>query len=364
MPARLNVVRAGLNPSRSSLENCSVKKMVLLLSMRRDSFKKLAEAVKKSKRIVIVTHLNPDGDAMGSSLALSLFLQKLNKEVKVIVPNAFPQFLDWMPDSKKVLIYQHKEKKVESLVAKSDLLFVLDFNSFKRIEKLGDHLKEQKHLTTIVIDHHQQPDNIAKYYLSDVTASSTCELIYDLIKGTGNIKKLDKKIAACLYTGLMTDTGSFRFPSVNEKTHLIIADLLKTGMKHEEIHSAVYDTYSRDRMRLLGHALNKIQVLPDNKTAYIALSEQELKEFNYQKGDTEGMVNYPFGIKGINFCVLFAEWDGMIKISFRSKGKIDVNKFARAHFNGGGHVNAAGGRSNESLQATVEKFVNLVGSGQ
>lgn len=328
--------------------------------MRRDSYKKLAGAIKKSKRIAIVTHLNPDGDAMGSSLALSLFLKKLNKEAKVIVPNAFPQFLAWMPDSKKVLVYQDNEKKVKSYVDKCDLLFVLDFNNFKRIEKLGDYLKEKEHLTKVVIDHHQQPEKMAKYYLWDVKASSTCELIYDLIKGFGHLRMLDKKIAACLYTGLMTDTGSFRFPSVNAQTHLIISDLLKTGMKHEEVHGAVYDTYSRDRMRLLGVALNKIQVLQDNKTAYIALTEAELKENNYQKGDTEGMVNYPFGINGINFCAMFVEWDGMIKISFRSKGKIDVNKFAREHFNGGGHINAAGGRSNVSLKETVEKFVDLV----
>ncbi len=328
--------------------------------MRRDNYKKLADAIKKSKRMAIVTHWNPDGDAMGSSLALSLFLQKLNKEAKVIVPNAFPQFLAWMPDSKKVLVYQNDEKKVQNYIEKCDMLFVLDFNSFKRIEKLGDYLKEKAHLTTVVIDHHQQPDKIGKYYLWDVKASSTCELIYDLIKGTGHLKKLDKKIAACLYTGLMTDTGSFRFPSVNAQTHLVIADLLKTGMKHEEVHSAIYDTYSRDRMRLLGLALNKIHVLPDNKTAYIALTETELKENNYQKGDTEGMVNYPFGINGINFCAMFVEWEGIVKISFRSKGKIDVNKFAREHFNGGGHINAAGGRGDKNLEETVAKFVSLV----
>lgn len=328
--------------------------------MRRDNYKKLANAIKKSKRIAIVTHLNPDGDAMGSSLALSLFLKKLNKDVKVIVPNAFPKFLAWMPDSKKVLNFQENEKKVHALVDKCDLLFILDFNNFKRIEKLGDYLREKEHLDKVVIDHHQQPDKMAKYYLWDVKACSTCELVYDLIKGMGHLRMLDKHIAACLYTGLMTDTGSFRFPSVNTKTHAIISDLLRTGLKHEEVHSAIYDTYSRDRMRLLGHALNKIQILPDNKTAYIALTENELKEFNYQKGDTEGMVNYPFGINGVNFCALFMEWEGMIKISFRSKGKIDVNKFARAHFNGGGHINAAGGRSNISLEETVEKFVELV----
>lgn len=329
--------------------------------MRRDSYKKLGDAIKKSKRIAIVTHMNPDGDAMGSSLALSLFLQKLKKEVKVIVPNAFPQFLAWMPDSKKALDFQLKEKAVKSFVRKCDLVFILDFNNFKRIEKLGDFLAETD-VPKFMIDHHQQPDDLAKYYLHDVKACSTCELVYDLMKGMKHQKMLDKKIAECLYTGLMTDTGSFRFSSVTYKTHLILSELLKTGMVPSDVHSAIYDTYSRDRMKLLGHALHKMHILPDNKTAYIALTGEELKQFNYQKGDTEGMVNYPFSIKGINFCALFMESDGYIKISFRSKGKLDVNKFARANFNGGGHINAAGGKSNLTLSDTVDKFVSLVSS--
>jgi phosphoesterase RecJ-like protein len=328
--------------------------------MRRDSYKKLADAIKKSKKIAIVTHMNPDGDAMGSSLALSMFLQKLKKEVKVVVPNAFPQFLEWMPESKKALNFQLNEKKVKSFVSKCDLVFILDFNNFKRIEKLGEFLAESP-MPKFMIDHHQQPEDLAKYYLHDVKACSTCELVYDLMKGVGHKGMLDKKIAECLYTGLMTDTGSFRFSSVTYKTHLILSELLKTGMVPSDVHSAIYDTYSRDRMKLLGYALNKMHILPDNKTAYMALTESELKSFNYKKGDTEGMVNYPFSINGINFCALFTESeDGYIKISFRSKGKVDVNKFARANFSGGGHINAAGGKSNLSLEDTVAKFVDLV----
>lgn len=329
-------------------------------NMRRDSYKKLSAAIKKSKRIAIVTHMNPDGDAMGSSLALSMYLQKLNKEVKVIVPNAFPQFLEWLPESKKAINFQTNEKKVKAFAAKCDLIFVLDFNNFKRIEKLGDFLSELP-VPKFMIDHHQQPEDMAKYYLHDVKACSTCELVYDLMKGMGHARMLDKKIAECLYTGLMTDTGSFRFSSVTYKTHLIISELLKTGMVPSDVHSAIYDTYSRDRMKLLGHALHKMHILSDHKTAYIALTGEELKHFNYQKGDTEGMVNYPFSIKGINFCALFTEAEeGYIKISFRSKGKLDVNKFARTNFSGGGHINAAGGKSNLSLEDTVEKFVSLV----
>jgi phosphoesterase RecJ-like protein len=210
------------------------------------------------------------------------------------------------------------------------------------------------------VDHHQQPDNYASLYFHDVKACSTCELVFDLIAGLGGKKLIDKKIAACLYVGLMTDTGSFRYASVNAKTHLIISELMKTGIAPSDIHSAVYDTYSESRMKLLGYALSeKMRVLEGLPVAYISLTEEELKRFDYKKGDTEGLVNYPFAIKGIKVCALFNEGEGGVKVSFRSKGKIDVNKFARAYFNGGGHINAAGGKSYESLEATVQKFVSL-----
>jgi phosphoesterase RecJ-like protein len=178
--------------------------------------------------------------------------------------------------------------------------------------------------------------------------------------GFGGKKLIDKKIAACLYVGLMTDTGSFRYSSVNSKTHLIISELLKTGIQPSDIHSAIYDTYSEERMRLLGFALSeKMKVIEGSSVAYISFSEEELKRFGYKKGDTEGIVNYPFAIKGIKACALFSEADGGVKVSFRSKGKIDVNTFARKYFNGGGHINAAGGKSYESLEKTISKFVSL-----
>lgn len=327
--------------------------------MKRDNKKILAAAIKACKTATIVVHTNPDGDAMGSGLALYLILKKLNKKVKVVVPNAFPEFLAWLPESKSVLNFQEKEKTVKKFIDSSDLLFILDFNNLKRIDALGEYIKHTT-MPKFLIDHHQQPEKLAKYNYYDVKACSTCELVYDLLNDIGQKKLLDKKIAMCLYTGLMTDTGSFRFPSVTHKTHSIVAELLKTGITPSDIHGAVYDTYSRDRMKLLGYALNAMHILPDNKTAYMALSEAELKQFNYKKGDTEGLVNYPFGINGINLCALFTESDGYIKISFRSKGKIDVNKFARSYFNGGGHMNAAGGKSDLKLDETVSKFVELI----
>ncbi len=328
--------------------------------MQKDSFLKFKNTIKKANNIVITTHWSPDGDAMGSSLALYNYLLQLDKNVKVVVPNAYPEFLDWLPGNKNVIIHQKNEAKVEKLIKSADLIFTLDYNSFKRIEKLGL-LLEKATAPIVLIDHHQQPDNYATYYFHDVAACSTCELIYELIAGMGHKKMIDKKIAACLYTGLMTDTGSFRYPSVTAKTHLVLSELLKTGIVPADIHSAVYDTYSYERLKLLGYLLSeKMEIVKEIPAAYFAITESELKRFNYQKGDTEGIVNYPFSIKGIKVCALFMESEGYIKISFRSKGKIDVNKFARDHFNGGGHINAAGGKSTQTLDETVTKFTTLV----
>lgn len=330
--------------------------------MQKDSFIKFKNIIKKSKNVVITTHWSPDGDAMGSSLALYNYLLILNKNVKVIVPNPYPEFLNWLPGHKQVIIHQQTPKKAEKIINQADLIFTLDFNSLKRIEKMGELLERVK-TPIILIDHHQQPEKYAKYYFHDVNACSTCELIFDFISGLGGKKLIDKKIAACIYTGVMTDTGSFRYPSVTTKTHLVISELLKTGLMPSEIHSAVYDTYSYERLKLLGYLLSeKLEVVEKLPVAFFTINENELKKFNYQKGDTEGIVNYPFSIKGIKVCALFMESEGIIKISFRSKGKIDVNKFAREYFNGGGHINAAGGKSTLNLEETAKKFVNLVKS--
>lgn len=327
--------------------------------MQKHSYSKFKAILKKANNIIITTHWSPDGDAMGSSLALYNYLVKLGKSVKVVVPNAYPEFLDWLPGNKQVIIHQKNEAKVEKLIKAADLIFTLDFNSLKRIEKLGESIVNSA-VPIVMVDHHQMPENYATYYFHDVKACSTCELIFDLIVGLGGKKLIDKKIAACLYTGIMTDTGSFRYPSVTAKTHLVISELLKTGMIPADIHSAIYDTYSYERLKLLGYLLSeKMAVIINMPVAYFAITEGELKRFNYQKGDTEGIVNYPFSIKGIKVCALFMESEGYIKISFRSKGKLDVNKFAREHFSGGGHINAAGGKSDLSLEETVNKFTSL-----
>lgn len=329
--------------------------------MQKDSFAKFKALINKSNNIVIVTHYNPDGDAMGSSLALYNYFIKIGKSVNVITPNDYPEFLQWLPNNKKVIEYSNQQKKAAGLIAKSDLIFTLDFNNYSRLEGLGDLLAKST-AKKVIIDHHQQPDNYATLYYHDVLAGSTCELIYEFICGLGGKKLIDKDIASCIYTGIMTDTGSFRFDSVTSTTHKILAELLSTGITPSEIHSAIYDTYSESRVKLLGYCLTeKMVVMPEFRTAYIWITEKELQKFNYVKGDSEGIVNYPFSIKGIRFCAFFSEGEGKVKISFRSKGKFDVNQFARKHFNGGGHINAAGGRGNVSdMQKTLKEFLDLL----
>jgi bifunctional oligoribonuclease and PAP phosphatase NrnA len=329
--------------------------------MLKNSFADFKKLIKSSNNIAIVSHFNPDGDALGSSLGLYHYLIQLNKKVTVIMPNNYPDFLHWLPGNSKVLTFQNNEAKVTKLLNTADCIFTLDFNSYKRVEKQLSEVLEKTTAPKVLIDHHQQPDKYAKLYLHDVKACSTCELVYDLIIGLGGKNLIDKKIAACLYTGLMTDTGSFRYPSVTAKTHAIIAHLLDTGILPSKIHSAVYDTYSAERLKLVGYMLSeKMKVMPNFPVAFFGITHSELLKFNHQKGDTEGLVNYPFAINGIKVCAFFSEApEGYIKISFRSKDKIDVNAFARQHFNGGGHVNAAGGKSTDSLIDTIKKFETL-----
>jgi len=327
--------------------------------VKKSKFSELKKAIVKSKQISILTHTNPDGDAMGSSLGLYHYLQKKKKDVKVIVPNSFPGFLEWMPASKQILVFDGNEEKTHKQLAKSDLIFILDFNNYARLDKLGEYINESK-APKILIDHHRQPDNCFDLYFHDEHAGSTAELVYDLVCGIDTPKMIDKKAATCLYTGIMTDTGNFRFPSTNEKTFRIAAALIHAGVDNSDIYNRVYDDYSAQRLKLLGHCLEKLVFLPEYKAAYIAISEDELRRFDFKKGDTEGVVNQALSVRGIIFSAFFSEREGEIRMSFRSKGKFDTNKFARAHFGGGGHVNASGGKSTESLESVVSKFIELL----
>jgi len=327
--------------------------------VRKNKFSELKKVIAKAKNISILTHTNPDGDAMGSSLGLYHYLLKKKKKVKVIIPNSFPGFLGWMPGSKTSLVFEGNEERTHKQIAKSDLIFILDFNNYSRLDKLGEFLDQSK-APKILIDHHRQPDTCFQYYFHDEHASSTAELVYDLVCGIDLPHMIDKKSATCLYTGIMTDTGTFRFPSTTEKTFHIAASLIKAGADNAAIYNSVYDDYSAQRLKLLGYCLEKLVFLPEYKTAYIAISEEELRRFDFKKGDTEGVVNQALSVRGIIFSAFFSEREGEVRMSFRSKGKFDTNKFARAHFGGGGHINASGGKSKEPLENVVAKFTGLL----
>lgn len=331
--------------------------------MTQQDISEVKKLLASPKKIVIVPHKNPDGDAIGSTLGLYHYLIKGKHQATVITPNDYPDFLKWVPGENTVLKYDGQTKESNTLIENADIIFTLDFNAFHRTGNMESVLSESKALK-ILIDHHQEPDDYAKYIFSDVSMSSTCEMVYHFIDMLGDTKTIDAKIATCLYLGIMTDTGSFRFTCTTSTTHRIVANLIEKGADNAQIHNLVYDTNSYERLQLLGCALSNLKVVPELKTAYITLSQEELNRFNYKKGDTEGMVNYGLSLENIIFAAIFIEdkKEGIIKISFRSKGDFSVNDFARAHFNGGGHINAAGGRSDETLLHTIEKFITILPS--
>ena len=328
-------------------------------------FEDLKRFLEKPKNIVIIGHRNPDGDAVGSTLALKHYLDKKGHAATVVMPNEYPDFLHWLPGSETVYRFDWQNKQSQKAISNSDIIFLLDFNTLHRVGYDMQNTLEKYPNNFAMIDHHQQPDDVT-YMYSDTEICSTCQMVYQFIEMNNDLDLIDAAIATCLYTGIMTDTGSFRFRSTTSKTHRIIADLIDKGAENDRIHNNVYDANSYNRLLLLGKALSNLQILPTYKTAYITLTDEEKKRFDFQKGDTEGIVNYALSLKGIVFAAIFIEdsEQNLVKISFRSKGKFSVNQFARNHFEGGGHDNAAGGKSNVSLEETVTKFSGLLGQYQ
>jgi phosphoesterase RecJ-like protein len=321
----------------------------------------IQELLASPKKIVIIPHRSPDGDAMGSTLGLYHFLLKLNHQPVVIAPNEFPEFLAWLPSSETVLVYENDRVNCTQILNEAELVFTLDFNALHRTGEMEQVLSKLS-APMIMIDHHQLPDSYATFSYSDTSFGSTCEMIYNFIEYLNQKSLIDKTIATCLYTGILTDSGGFRFPKTTGITHRIVAELIDLGVENTEIPNLLFDNNSYDRLQLLGRALQNMKVLFDKKTSYISLNQKELDEFKYLKGDTEGIVNYGLTIKGIVFAAIFIEHrdENIIKISFRSQGNFDVNQFAREHFNGGGHINAAGGKSNDSLANTIKKFEEII----
>ncbi|HLV14958.1 MAG TPA: bifunctional oligoribonuclease/PAP phosphatase NrnA [Xanthomarina sp.] len=329
--------------------------------MEKDDIIKINQLLKTPKQVVIVPHKNPDGDAIGSTLGLYLYLLKHKQIATVIAPNDYPDFLKWMPKESKILKYELQKEACDALISKAEVIFTLDFNALDRAGDMEEVLSSSNALK-IMIDHHQQPEDYATYMYSDVSISSTCEMVYNFIEMLGDKNLLDKDIASCLYAGILTDTGSFRFPSTTSRTHLIAGELIDLGANHSEIYNQIFDNNSYERMQLLGCALSNLKVLPEYRTAYITLSQDELNQFNFKKGDTEGFVNYALSLNNIIFAAIFIEdsQNNIVKISLRSKGNFSVNEFSRAHFEGGGHTNAAGGKSDLDLKSTVENFISIL----
>ncbi|MCB0382395.1 MAG: bifunctional oligoribonuclease/PAP phosphatase NrnA [Psychroserpens sp.] len=329
--------------------------------MNKDDIISIKTLLNSPKAIVIIPHKNPDGDAIGASLGMFHYLKQLHHNVVIAAPNDYPEFLKWMPGEHSILKYDNQKEDCDTVIFNADLIFTLDFNALNRIGNM-ETIVANSEAEKIMIDHHQQPDDYATYTYSDVSMSSTCEMVFNFIEMLGDENKIDSKIATCLYTGIMTDTGSFRFPSTTSTTHNIIGKLIEKGANNSEIHNQIYDTNSYARLQLLGRALSNLKVIPEYRTAYISLSQEELNTFDFKKGDTEGFVNYGLSLKGIILAAIFIEshQDNIIKISLRSKGNFSVNELSRAHFNGGGHTNAAGGKSELSLQKTIDNFISIL----
>ncbi len=316
------------------------------------------------KKVVVVGHQNPDGDAIGSCLALAKTLKKLGHNAHVIMPNAHPKFLQWMPGSDEILHYEKDHKEIDALLAEVDIVFTLDFNSLSRIGGLQQPLEKliEKEIPFIMIDHHQSPDDYALVTYSDTEMSSTAQMVYHFIETMDWLSLMDADIASCIYTGILTDTGSFKYRNTTATTHRVAAELLEAGAVNWNISNNLFDTNSEDRLKLLSTALGNLVVLKDYNAAYITLSQAELDAHHFQKGDTEGFVNYALSIENVNLALIFIENanEKIIKISLRSKGDFSVNELARDHFNGGGHNNAAGGRSTMSLEDTVAYFKKIL----
>lgn len=323
--------------------------------------KVVKELLSTKKNIVVIGHKNPDGDAIGSCVALSMFLTKKGHSSQVVMPNNFPDFLQWMPGSDAIIIHETQKEESSKAIAAADLIFTLDFNALDRTGDVQQPL-EASNAKFIMIDHHQQPDDYTVATYSDVTMSSTCEMVYHFMDALDDLDTLTPDICTLLYTGIMTDTGSFRFSSTSATTHRVIAHLIEQGADNSVIHESIYDTNTPDRLRLLGVALKNLEILPEYNTAYISLSQKDLDKNNFKKGDTEGFVNYALSVQGIIFAVIFIEskQDNIIKMSLRSKGDFSVNEVARKHYHGGGHTNAAGGKSDKSLTKTITEFISIL----
>lgn len=325
-----------------------------------DFIEKAKVEITEAKNIVIVVHKNPDGDALGSGLAMYHFFKGLNKNVTFVVPNQLPVYLNWMPGYDNIVVYENQKELGSDIISSANLIVMLDFNHRSRLSEMGDKIIPLA-IPKILIDHHPYPESIAQLIYSRTSSSSTAEMVYEFIDAAFGDNVITKSIAECLFLGIMTDTGSFSYNSSNPYTFEVVGKLLAKEIDKDFISDKVYNNYSEHRLRLLGYAISsKMKVFPEFGTAYISLTEKELEDYNFMAGDTEGFVNYPLSIKGIVFTAIFIEKENYTKCSFRSKGSFPANLVAKEHFGGGGHTNAAGGENKSPLKDTIAKFESVL----
>lgn len=327
-----------------------------------DKIRQLKELLYRPVKAVIIPHMNPDGDALGSCLGLSMYLKLKGHQTTVIAPNAFPTFYDWMPESQQILLHTKQKGLVQEALNGVDVIFFLDYNDLKRIGNLSEEV-ENHDAKFVMIDHHRQPTDFVDIMFSNPEKSSTSEMVFDVISLLGDADLINKSIGECLYTGIITDTGSFRFGSTTKDTHLAAAHLLEAGVEPDQVYTNVYDNNTIDRMHLMGFVLvDKLKQVEGVAASYITITEEEQNRFNFKKGDSEGFVNFGLAVKGMKAAGFFRESEGFIKVSLRSKNDFDVNLVAREHFNGGGHKNAAGGKLEMSLNEAIIHFETVMKS--
>lgn len=329
--------------------------------MNKNDIQDLKSLLAEPKKICIIPHRSPDGDAMGSTLGLSIMLQKLGHSTTVLAPNDFPNFLAWLPESEKVSIYEKDKTTGKKILNDAEIIFTLDFNALHRTGEMQEVLSTLE-VPFVMIDHHQMPDNYAQFTYSDPKMGSTCEMVFNFFGFLNITNLIDTQIASCLYTGIVTDSGSFKYSSTTSTTHQVAGKLLDLGIDSGTIQSNLFDNNSFESLQLLGKALTNIKVLKEHNAAYTFLTQADLDFYQYSKGDTEGIVNYCLKIKGVHLAAIFIENadEKITKISFRSLGDFNVNEFARNYFHGGGHINAAGGKSELSVSETVARFEKIL----
>ncbi|WP_316793475.1 DHH family phosphoesterase [Pedobacter frigoris] len=325
------------------------------------SISEIKELLATPQKIVITTHHKPDGDAMGSSLGLYAYLIQMGHHVKVITPTDYPYFLHWLPNNSDVIIYTEQTEEAARLVEEAAMIFCLDFNTLSRINELGE-LVRASAAYKIMIDHHLEPEDFDDYRHWSINACAAAQLVYEfIVNELQDGKRMNKDIATCLYTGIMTDSGSFRFQSADSAVYRIAADLIDLGAEHWRIHQLVYDNATENRLRFLGHCIsNKLEILREFNTAIISVTKEELREFNIVTGDTEGIVNYALSVNGIRLAAFIIERTDKVKLSLRSTGDFPANEICKKYFNGGGHRNAAGGFSDKNLEDTIQEFKTIL----